>query len=56
MKEEFGIQEEEIEPMFDVLMQWYMSVDFMPNLEGLLQEREVARAITIVGLKQQPLC
>jgi len=56
MKEEFGIQDESIEPMFDVLMQWYMSVDFMPNLEGLLQEREVAKAITIVGLKQQPLC
>ncbi|HAH44871.1 hypothetical protein [Gimesia sp.] len=56
MKEEFGIDEESLEPMFDVLMQWYMSVDFMPNLEGLLQEREVAKAITIVGLKQQPLC
>ena len=55
-KNQFELDEERFEPMFDVLGRWYMSVDFMSNVEGLLQERELAQAISIIGLEQQPLC
>ncbi len=55
IKVEFGLNRMRLEDMFEPLGRWYMSVDFIENLHGLCHPREIARAISVIGLKQQPL-
>ncbi len=43
-KQEFGIEEQKLESMFDVLGLWTMSADFLNNIDGLLIDREIVRA------------
>lgn len=50
-KEEFGLQEEALEPMFEVLGLWTMSVDFLSRLDGLVNEREIIRTVRELGRK-----
>ena len=56
LKHQFGLEETRLECLFDAMGRWFMSVDFMMNLNGLLNDPEVARSISVIGLRQQPLC
>ncbi|MEX0728265.1 MAG: hypothetical protein WD065_18490 [Planctomycetaceae bacterium] len=56
MKEQFHLDDERLDQMFEVLGRWYLSADFIPQLVGLLTEREIARAVSTIGFKPQPLC
>jgi len=45
MKREFKIDEQRLEPMFEVLAHWTMSANFISHLGGLLTNREIVRAV-----------
>lgn len=49
LKEKFGLSDEQLEPLFEVLGLWTMSARFIDNLKGLLARREIVRAVKIVG-------
>ncbi len=49
LKKQFNLEEDELEAMFEVLGWWYVSADLMRNLDGLLTEREIVRAVTIIS-------
>ena len=51
LKRKFGLEEERIEPMFDVLSHWRVSADFLNNLTGLLTGREIIRTVTVLGVQ-----
>lgn len=49
LKSQFNLNEQTLEPMFEVLGWWYISADFMKNLDGLLADHEIVRAVTIIS-------
>lgn len=51
LKAKFGMTEEKIEPLFDVLGRWYLSPEFLGNLSGLLTGREVLKTVRILGVR-----
>jgi hypothetical protein len=50
-KKELNLDEESFVPMFEVLGLWTMSADFLGNLDGMLNEREIIRTVTELGRK-----
>ena len=51
LKRQFRLSEERLKPMFEVLGRWGISREFARRLDGLLSEREIARASAILGLQ-----
>lgn len=51
LKEKFGLSEERIEPMFEVLSRWYLTPDFLGNLRGLLTGREILKTVRVLGVR-----
>lgn len=51
LKAKFGLTEEKVQPMFDVLSRWYLSPEFLGNLSGLLTGREVLKAVRVLGVR-----
>lgn len=51
LKAKFGLTEEKVQPMFDVLSRWYLSPEFLGNLSGLLTGREVLKTVRILGVR-----
>jgi len=51
LKEQFGLHESRIEPMFAALGRWCVSREFTQNLTGLFSEREIMRAVAILRLQ-----
>lgn len=51
LKEEWGVDKDRLESMFDVLSRWAMSPEFLSNLSGLLTKREVIRTVNILGVQ-----
>lgn len=51
LKPKFGITDEKLEPMFDVLGRWYLSPEFLGNLTGLLTGREVLKTVRVLGVR-----
>lgn len=49
LKQKFDIDEAALEPLFDLLGHWLMSVDFIPNLAGLLTGREIVKAVKLLA-------
>ncbi len=49
LKKKFGIDDEKLEPLFDLLGLWLMSVEFLPNLAGLLTGREIVNAVKVLA-------
>ncbi|MFQ5734017.1 MAG: hypothetical protein ACE5KM_18925 [Planctomycetaceae bacterium] len=50
-KHEFGIEDAKLAPMFEVLGLWTMSADFLSRVDGLLNDREIVRAVRELGRK-----
>ena len=50
-KKEVKQEEEALVGMFEVLGLWTMSTDFLGNLDGMLNEREIIRTVTELGRK-----
>ena len=48
-KREFGLEDEKLQPMFEVLGLWTMSADFLSYVDGLLTEREIVRTARELG-------
>jgi len=48
-KREFGLEDDKLQPMFEVLGLWTMSADFLNYLDGLLASREIVRAVREIG-------
>ncbi len=44
LKAQFGLEEDRLEPMFEVLGRWHPLPEFLGNLHGLLLPREIERA------------
>ena len=38
-----------LEPLFDLLGHWLMSIDFLSNLSGLLTGREIVNAVKVLA-------
>jgi len=49
LKKKFGLSEERLETMFEILGRWTMSADFLNYLEGLLTGKEIVRAVMILA-------
>jgi hypothetical protein len=49
LKKKFDIDDEQLEPLFDLLGLWLMSVEFLPNLAGLLTGREIVNAVKVLA-------
>ena len=50
-KREFGLDDEKLDPMFEVLGLWTMSVEFLNYLDGLLTDLEIIRTVREIGRK-----
>lgn len=53
MKQKFGLDEERLEVMFDVLGRWNLSSGFLKNLEHLLTDKEISRVAFDFKLLEQ---
>ncbi|QDT35714.1 hypothetical protein [Stratiformator vulcanicus] len=51
LKAKFGLEQERLEPLFDVLGLWSISPEFLGNLAGLLTGREILSTVKILGVK-----
>lgn len=51
LKAKFGLTEEKVQPLFDVLSRWYLSPEFLGNLSGLLTGREVLKTVRVLGVR-----
>lgn len=51
LKAKFGLTEEKVSPLFDVLGRWYLSPEFLGNLTGLLTGREVLKTVRVLGVR-----
>ncbi|MCA9042013.1 MAG: hypothetical protein KDA65_16790 [Planctomycetaceae bacterium] len=51
MKEKFGLDNDRLEAMFDVLGRWNLSPNFLSNLENLMSEKEIARVAFDLNIK-----
>jgi len=51
LKAKFGLTEEKVAPLFDVLGRWYLSPEFLGNLTGLLTGREVLKTVRVLGVR-----
>ena len=49
-KEQFGLDENRLEIMFDVLGRWSMSPEFLSNLVGLMTKEEIVRTALELGV------
>ena len=49
LKEQFGLDEDALDVMFDVLGRWRMSLTFLDSLEGLISSRELSRAADVLA-------
>lgn len=54
LKDQYQLNVERQEEMFDVLGRWSVAPDFTKRLTGLLTEREVVRASYVIGASLQP--
>ena len=52
MKQEFRLDEERLESLFDVLGRWNMSAEFLSRLAGLLEPAEFGRVVDLLGDNQ----
>ncbi|MBM82739.1 MAG: hypothetical protein CMJ78_19425 [Planctomycetaceae bacterium] len=49
LKHQFGLDEECLEVMFDVLGRWRLSLGFLDNLSGLISPRELSRTADLLA-------
>lgn len=50
LKQQFGMDETRLEPMFEVLSRWHPRPNFLNGLHGLLLPREIERANRVLDL------
>lgn len=50
LKEQFGLDENRLEPMFEVLGRWHPRPEFLENLQGLLLPKEIQRMGRVLKL------
>lgn len=55
LKQQFRLNEDRLEQLFDVLGRWHLPEDVIDKLNGLLSEREIRRAARMLNLKQPAL-
>lgn len=51
LKQEFRMQPDELDLLFEILGRWHVSRDFLAKLQGLTTEREAAAVAMILGLE-----
>ncbi len=52
VKKKFGISIPACEVMFDMLSRWHISLEFAKNVDGLLSQTELSRALVTLGVPQ----
>ena len=50
-KQRYGLEDEDIEPMFDALARWNISPSVEQNLSGLFSPNEIRRMLPLLGVR-----
>ncbi len=50
-KQRYGLEEADVEPMFEAVSRWHVSPEVEQNLSGLFTETEICKTLPLLGLR-----